>query len=145
MVMIGPGTSIAPCRGFLHERRAVGARGEHWLLFGGQHNASDFLFKEEMETFRQEGLLTRLDTAFSRDQPDKIYAQHRMIEQAKELFDWIEHGAHVYVCGDASRTAKDVDTAHHEIIQSAGGKSASEAADYVMCLKSERRYQRDVY
>jgi sulfite reductase (NADPH) flavoprotein alpha-component len=145
IIMIGPGTGIAPFRAFLEERRAAGAKGRTWLFFGDQCRAHDFLYREELEAMLAEGTLTRLATAFSRDQQEKIYVQHRMLEEAREFWEWLEEGAHVYVCGDARRMAKDVDTALHEIIRSAGGKDAAQTAEYVQKLKSERRYQRDVY
>lgn len=145
MIMVGPGTGIAPFRAFLHHRRALGARGKNWLLFGDQRAAMDFLYREELESFRRDGLLTRLDTAFSRDQTEKIYVQNRMLEQASSLYQWLEDGAHFYVCGDASRMAKDVDAALHQAIQTAGGKTAAAAADYVEKLKATKRYARDVY
>ncbi len=145
IIMIGPGTGIAPFRAFLEERRALGAKGRNWLFFGDQCQAHDFLYREELEAMRADGALTRLDTAFSRDQREKIYVQHRMLEHARELWGWLEAGAHVYVCGDARRMAKDVDAALHEVIQKAGGKDAAQAAEYVRRLKTERRYQRDVY
>ncbi len=145
MIMVGPGTGIAPFRAFLHDRKATGATGKNWLLFGDQKAATDFLYREELEEFLANGHLTRLDTAFSRDQAEKIYVQHRMIEQAAELWAWLEDGAHFYVCGDASRMAKDVDAALHIVIQTAGGKTEEEAATYVANLESTKRYQRDVY
>jgi sulfite reductase (NADPH) flavoprotein alpha-component len=145
MIMIGPGTGIAPFRAFLEERKATGAKGKNWLFFGDQKRASDFLYREELEGMFNDGVLTRLDLAFSRDQAEKIYVQQRMQEQANELFAWLEQGAHFYVCGDAKRMAKDVDAALHEVIQRAGGKSAEQAMEYVAALKSAKRYQRDVY
>ena len=145
MIMVGPGTGIAPFRAFLEERRATGAKGRNWLFFGDQRSATDFMYRDELETMLRDGALTRLDTAFSRDQAEKVYVQHRMCEQANELFNWLEAGAHFYVCGDAKRMAKDVDAALHEAIQTGGGRTAEQAAAYVSCLKNERRYQRDVY
>ena len=145
MIMVGPGTGVAPFRAFLQERRSVGAKGRNWLFFGDQHSATDFMYRDELEAMQREGVLTRLDTAFSRDQAEKIYVQQRMREQAKELFAWLEAGAHFYVCGDAGRMAKDVDEALREAIQTAGGRTAEQAEDYVDRLKAERRYQRDVY
>jgi len=145
IIMIGPGTGIAPFRAFLEERRALGAKGRNWLFFGDQCRAHDFLYRDELEAMHADGTLTRLDTAFSRDQAEKIYVQHRMLEHARELWEWLEEGAHVYVCGDARRMAKDVDAALHEIIQRASGKERAHAAEYVRQLKTERRYQRDVY
>jgi sulfite reductase (NADPH) flavoprotein alpha-component len=145
MIMVGPGTGIAPFRAFLEERKVTGAPGKNWLFFGDQKSSCDFLYRDELELMAKEGSLTRLDTAFSRDQAEKIYVQTRMLEHAKELFAWLEEGAHFYVCGDAKRMAKDVDAALHEVIQSAGGKSPEAAKEYVAQLKSAKRYQRDVY
>ena len=145
MIMVGPGTGIAPFRAFLEERRAIGAKGKNWLLFGDQHAATDFLYRDEIEAMLREGTLARLDTAFSRDQAEKIYVQQRMLEHARELFAWLEEGAHFYVCGDAGRMAKDVDRALHQVIETAGGRTAEQAADYVRKLSASRRYQRDVY
>jgi len=145
MIMVGPGTGIAPFRAFLEERRAIGAKGKSWLFFGEQHEATDFLYRDELETLHRDGLLTRLDTAFSRDQAEQVYVQSRMLEHARELFAWLEEGAHFYVCGDAKRMAKDVDAALHEVILRGAGKTAEQRSQYVARLKSERRYQRDVY
>ncbi|MES2694522.1 MAG: sulfite reductase subunit alpha [Verrucomicrobiota bacterium] len=145
MIMVGPGTGIAPFRAFLHERKASGARGKNWLFFGDQRASTDFLYREELTALTAEGLLTRLDTAFSRDQTEKIYVQQRMLEQAAELYAWLEAGAHFYVCGDASRMAKDVDAALHAAIARAGNKTAEQAAAYVQALKTAKRYARDVY
>jgi sulfite reductase (NADPH) flavoprotein alpha-component len=145
MIMVGPGTGIAPFRGFLHERRAAGARGKNWLFFGDQRSATDFLYRDELLAFQAEGLLTRLDLAWSRDQVDKVYVQARMLEHAAELYAWLEAGAHFYVCGDASRMAKDVDAALHTAIERAGGKSREQAAEYVQALVATKRYCRDVY
>jgi sulfite reductase (NADPH) flavoprotein alpha-component len=145
MIMVGPGTGIAPFRAFLEERRETGVKGRNWLFFGDQHAATDFLYRAELETMLQNGTLARLDTAFSRDQEQKVYVQHRMIEHAKELYAWLEEGAHFYVCGDASRMAKDVDKALHEVVQLAGDKTSDDAVAYVKKLQAEKRYQRDVY
>jgi sulfite reductase (NADPH) flavoprotein alpha-component len=145
MIMVGPGTGIAPFRAFLEERRAIGAKGKNWLFFGDQHAATDFLYADEIETMLRDGTLTRLDTAFSRDQPEKIYVQQRILENARELFAWLENGAHFYVCGDAKRMAKDVDHALHHIIEIGGTRTPDQAADYVRSLTSSKRYQRDVY
>jgi sulfite reductase (NADPH) flavoprotein alpha-component len=145
MIMVGPGTGIAPFRAFLHERKATGARGKNWLFFGDQRAATDFLYRDELAAFTREGMLTRLDTAFSRDQVEKIYVQQRMLEHAAELYAWLEAGAHFYVCGDASRMAKDVDAALHTVIERAGGKTHEQAAAYVQALKTAKRYARDVY
>jgi sulfite reductase (NADPH) flavoprotein alpha-component len=145
IIMIGPGTGVAPFRAFLHERRAVGAKGCNWLFFGEQRAATDFFYRDELETLVTDGFLTHLTTAFSRDQAAKIYVQHRMIEHGAELWSWLEDGAHFYVCGDASRMAKDVDVALHTIIETHGGRSKEGAAEYVTMLKKDKRYQRDVY
>jgi sulfite reductase (NADPH) flavoprotein alpha-component len=145
MIMVGPGTGIAPFRAFIEERRARGAKGKNWLFFGDQKSASDFLYREELEAYVADGSLSRLSTAFSRDQAEKIYVQNRMIENAAELYAWLEAGAHFYVCGDASRMAKDVDAALHKVIEIAGGKTAEQAAQYVEKLKAAKRYARDVY
>ncbi|HEY9155079.1 MAG TPA: sulfite reductase subunit alpha [Opitutaceae bacterium] len=145
MIMVGPGTGIAPFRAFLHERRARKATGKNWLLFGDQRSTTDFLYREELESLQRDGLLHRLDTAFSRDQAEKIYVQQRMLENAKELYAWLEAGAHFYVCGDASRMAKDVDAALHKVIETAGQKTPEQAAEYVEKLKAAKRYARDVY
>jgi sulfite reductase (NADPH) flavoprotein alpha-component len=145
MIMVGPGTGIAPFRAFLEERRATGARGKNWLFFGDQKSSTDFLYQDELLAFKADGLLTRLDLAWSRDQAEKVYVQNRMLEHAAEFYAWLEAGAHFYVCGDASRMAKDVDAALHTIIERAGGKSADQAAAYVQALKAAKRYARDVY
>jgi sulfite reductase (NADPH) flavoprotein alpha-component len=145
VIMIGPGTGIAPFRAFLEERRATGAQGRNWLLFGDQQRKCDFLYQEQLEGMLAEGSLSRLDTAFSRDQAEKIYVQTRMIEHARELWSWLEEGAHLYVCGDARRMAKDVDAALHQVIEQAGGRTREQAAEYVAGLKTGKRYQRDVY
>ena len=126
-------------------KAAVGAKGRNWLFFGDQKSATDFLYREEIEAFQNDGLLTRLDLAWSRDQAEKIYVQHRMLQHAKELYAWLEEGGSFFVCGDASRMAKDVNTALHQIIQAASGKSAQEAAAYVAALNKDKRYQRDIY
>lgn len=145
MIMVGPGTGIAPFRAFLEEREAIGAKGKNWLFFGDQTRAGDFLYEGQLTHWTSSGLLTRLDLAFSRDQAEKIYVQHRMLENAAQLYAWLEEGAHFYVCGDASRMAADVDAALHKAIETAGAKSPDEARAYVAKLKSEKRYQRDVY
>lgn len=145
IIMVGPGTGIAPFRAFLEERALQEDHGPAWLFFGDQHASTDFLYREELEGHLASGALTRLDTAFSRDQQAKCYVQHRMSEGAEELWKWLEQGAHFYVCGDAKRMAKDVDAALRNIPVSAGGLSEDEAATYIDQLKSQGRYQRDVY
>ena len=144
-IMVGPGTGIAPFRAFLQERKALGAKGKNWLFFGEQQAASDYFYREEFEGWQSEGVLTKFVTAFSRDQAHKIYVQHRMLESAVELFDWLENGAIFYVCGDAARMAKDVDTALHQIVEQVGSKSTEQAKEYVDALKKQKRYRKDVY
>ena len=145
LIMVGPGTGIAPFRAFLQERQATGAQGKNWLFFGDQHQEHDFIYQDELLAWRDSGLLTRLDLAFSRDQEKKIYVQSRMLEQGAELYAWLQEGAYFYVCGDASRMAKDVDNALYEVVRQFGGLSTERAADYVDQLKKEKRYLRDVY
>lgn len=145
VIMVGPGTGIAPFRAFLQERRASGAKGKNWLFFGDQHKESDFIYEDELTELTGQGVLTRLDLAFSRDQDQKIYVQHRMKENGKDLYRWLEDGAYFYVCGDATRMAKDVDQALHDVIAEFGGLSAEDADGYVANLKREKRYLRDVY
>ena len=145
IIMVGPGTGIAPFRAFLEERQAIGAKGRNWLFFGDQKRKQDFLYEEQVLNWLKYGHLTRLDTAFSRDQEQKVYVQDRMMSAASEVWQWLDSGAHFYVCGDASRMAKDVDAALHTIIQQQGGKSADDAAAYVAEMKTTKRYARDVY
>ncbi|WUI45933.1 bifunctional nitrate reductase/sulfite reductase flavoprotein subunit alpha [Streptomyces sp. NBC_00414] len=145
MVMVGPGTGVAPFVGFLEERRALGHRARNWLFFGEQHRATDFYYEEELGGFLADGTLTRLDTAFSRDQRAKVYVQDRLREHGPELWSWLQDGARFYVCGDASRMAKDVDRALRDIAVTHGGLSEAEAAAYVKQLASDKRYVRDVY
>ncbi|MCB5189013.1 sulfite reductase subunit alpha [Methylobacillus caricis] len=145
VIMVGPGTGIAPFRAFLQERRESGANGRNWLFFGDQKRASDFIYEDELTGMMKEGVLSRLDLAFSRDQAEKIYVQTRMKENGKELFAWLQEGGHFYVCGDASRMAKDVDQALHDVIAKHGGLDAEAAVNYVNQLKREKRYLRDVY
>lgn len=145
MIMIGPGTGVAPFRAFLHHRRATGANGKNWLFFGERSAATDFLYREELEAMRSDGHLTRLDTAFSRDQEHKVYVQDLMMQNARQIWCWIQEGACLYVCGDAERMAKDVDRALRSIIETQGAMQSEAAAEYVETLRSERRYQRDIY
>ena len=145
IVMIGPGTGIAPFRSFLHERRALAATGRYWLFFGERSATTDFLYREELESMLADGHLTRLDTAFSRDQECKIYVQDRMAEHGAELWKWIDGGASIYVCGDASRMAKDVDAALHRIAEKQGNMNHEGAQDYIHTMKDQHRYHRDVY
>jgi sulfite reductase (NADPH) flavoprotein alpha-component len=143
MIMVGPGTGIAPFRAFLEEREAAAAPGKNWLFFGDRRRATDFLYEDQLTSWLKNSHLARLDLAFS--QAAKSYVQHAMLENAGGLWAWLEAGAHFYVCGDASRMAGDVDSALHSVIQTAGGKSADEARAYVARMKSGKRYQRDVY
>ncbi|WP_251863197.1 bifunctional nitrate reductase/sulfite reductase flavoprotein subunit alpha [Achromobacter sp. Marseille-Q4962] len=145
IIMVGPGTGVAPFRGFLHERRARGAQGRNWLFFGERHRHTDFYYQEELLAMRADGLLSELDLAFSRDQPDKVYVQHRMRQRGARLWAWLEEGAHFYVCGDAGRMARDVDAALRAIVAEHGGMSAGQADEYVARLVKDRRYVRDVY
>lgn len=145
MIMVGPGTGIAPFRAFLQDRRATGATGRNWLFFGDQHRHCDFLYADEFEPMASDGFLTRLDLAFSRDQEAKVYVQDRMRAAATELWRWLEDGAHFYVCGDARRMARDVDAALLDVVRTAGGLQPEAAAAYVDSLRSTGRYQRDVY
>lgn len=145
MIMIGPGTGIAPFRSFLHERRALGCTGRNWLFFGERSAETDFLYREELESMQADGHLTRLDLAFSRDQERKIYVQDRMLERSAEFWRWLQEGASVYVCGDASRMAKDVDSTLQTIVQQQGGLPQEAAFEYVQQLNDQHRYHRDVY
>ena len=145
IVMIGPGTGVAPFRGFLQERAATGAGGRNWLLFGNPHARHDFLYQLEWQQALKAGQLQRLDLAFSRDQADKVYVQHKLREHGRDLFDWLEGGAHLYVCGDASRMACDVEAALLDVIAAHGGRDADGAKDYLAQLQQQGRYARDVY
>jgi sulfite reductase (NADPH) flavoprotein alpha-component len=145
IIMVGPGTGIAPFRAFLQERRHLGDPGKNWLFFGDQRRQFDFLYSEEFVAMHSSGFLTNMDLAFSRDQDEKVYVQTRMLEKSKELFAWLEEGAHFYVCGDAKRMAKDVDEALQQVIAKEGGKTPEEAKAYLDNMKSQKRYQRDVY
>jgi sulfite reductase (NADPH) flavoprotein alpha-component len=145
IIMVGPGTGIAPFRSFLHERRALGATGRNWLFFGERSASTDFLYREELEAMCSDGHLTRLDTAFSRDQEQKVYVQDRMVESGAEFWKWLNDGASIYVCGDASRMAKDVDAALHKIVEVHGNKSSDAAMEFVQELQEQNRYHRDVY
>jgi len=146
LIMIGPGTGIAPFRAFLQDRQATGAKGKNWLFFGAQREKCDYAYQEDWERFSRDGLLTKLDCAWSRDQVHKIYVQNKMLENAAEIWKWIDgKGAQFFVCGDAKRMAKDVDAALRKIVQEQGGKSVDEANAYVEKLKTDKRYKRDVY
>jgi sulfite reductase (NADPH) flavoprotein alpha-component len=146
IIMIGPGTGVAPFRAYLQERKAAGAKGKNWLFFGAQHESCDFAYGDEFTAYLKEGLLTRLDCAWSRDQAQKVYVQHKMAENAPDIWKWIDaDGAYFFVCGDARRMAKDVDATLRKIVQEQGGKNVEQANEYVEKLKNEKRYKRDVY
>ncbi|OAN38938.1 sulfite reductase subunit alpha [Mycolicibacterium iranicum] len=145
IVMVGPGTGIAPFRAFLQERQATGATGQSWLFFGARHRATDFLYGDELTAFHKSGVLTRLDCAFSRDQAAKDHVQHHMLDNGAELYRWLQDGAYFYVCGDAERMAKDVHRALHEVVATAGGLDEAGAHAYVNNLITTHRYLRDVY
>lgn len=145
IIMVGPGTGIAPFRAFVEERAATGAKGRSWLFFGEQHFNEDFLYQLEWQDYLKSGVLTRMDVAFSRDTDHKVYVQHRMLEKAAELYAWLQEGAYFYVCGDASRMAKDVHEALLQIYREVGGHSESAAVEAVQALQKAKRYQKDVY
>jgi sulfite reductase (NADPH) flavoprotein alpha-component len=145
IIMIGAGTGVAPYRAFVEHRREHGHDGDNWLIFGDRNFSSDFLYQIEWLRYRKEGSLRHLDVAFSRDQQHKIYVQHRVLEQAQRIYSWLERGAHIYVCGDADHMAVDVNNALLTVLRSEGSLSAEHAAEYLRQLKSEHRYQRDIY
>lgn len=145
VIMIGPGTGVAPFRAFMQEREATEASGDNWLFFGDQTFTQDFLYQVEWQGYLKSGLLTKIDLAFSRDQAEKIYVQDRLLENADEIFAWLERGAHIYVCGDMSRMAKDVEAALLSIIASKGQLSEEQATEYLKDLRNAKRYQKDVY
>ncbi|MCY7777643.1 assimilatory sulfite reductase (NADPH) flavoprotein subunit [Bacillus haynesii] len=145
IIMVGPGTGVAPFRSFMQEREETGAPGKSWMFFGDQHFVTDFLYQTEWQKWLNDGVLTKMDVAFSRDTEEKVYVQHRMLEHSKELFEWLEEGAAFYVCGDKNNMAKDVQNALLEIIEKEGGKSREEAEAYLAEMKKQKRYQRDVY
>ncbi len=144
MIMVGPGTGVAPFRAFLEERAATGATGRNWLLFGEQRRASEFFYEDEFTHWQAGGFL-RLDTAFSRDQTEKVYVQHRMREQGRDIYAWLEDGAEFFVCGDKERMASDVDAALVAIVEEHGGRTPDRAREYVEDLRKTKRYKRDVY
>lgn len=145
VIMIGPGTGVAPFRAFLSEREETGAEGKTWLFYGDQHFATDFLYQIEWQRWLKDGVLTRMDVAFSRDTDQKVYVQHRMLEKSRELYEWLQEGAYVYVCGDEKKMAHDVHATLAAILEKEGGLSQEEAADYLHRMQQEKRYQRDVY
>ena len=145
VIMVGPGTGVAPFRAFMQERSSQGIEGNSWLIFGNPHFEQDFLYQTEWQQYLKDGSLARLDLAFSRDQEHKIYVQHRIAEQGKELWLWLESGAHLYICGDAERMAKDVHQALLDVAVKFGGKTPEQAEEYFETLRSDKRYQKDVY
>ncbi|MCW1914099.1 assimilatory sulfite reductase (NADPH) flavoprotein subunit [Luteolibacter sp. GHJ8] len=145
VIMVGPGTGVAPFRAFVEQRAALGQGGKNWLFFGDQRYTYDFLYQVEWQEHLKDGNLSKLDVAFSRDQPEKVYVQHRMLERAKELYGWLQEGAHFYVCGDASRMASDVHEALISVVEKEGKLPREAAEAYVEDLKKSKRYQRDVY
>lgn len=145
IIMVGPGTGIAPFRSFMQEREEMGANGKSWLFFGDQHFVTDFLYQTEWQKWLKEGVLTKMDVAFSRDTEEKVYVQHQMKKQSKELFEWLEQGAYVYICGDEKHMAHDVHNTLLSIIQEEGAMSKEKAESYLANLQQQKRYQRDVY
>ncbi len=145
MIMVGPGTGIAPFRAFLQEREVRNARGDNWLFFGDRNRTTDFIYQQELQSMHESGLLNRLDLAFSRDQAEKVYVQDRMREHGSLLFEWLERGAYFFICGDAHRMAKDVDVALHDIVAKHGRMTSDKAELYIAALKKNKRYVRDIY
>lgn len=145
IIMIGPGTGVAPFRSFMQEREETGAEGKSWMFFGDQHFVTDFLYQTEWQKWLKDGVLTKMDVAFSRDQAEKVYVQHRLQEHSKELFAWLEEGAYIYICGDEKHMAHDVHITLLEIIEKEGNMSREQAADYLTAMQQQKRYQRDVY
>jgi sulfite reductase (NADPH) flavoprotein alpha-component len=145
IIMVGPGTGVAPFRSFIQEREETGAEGKSWMIFGDQHFVTDFLYQTEWQKWLKDGVLTRMDVAFSRDTAEKVYVQHRMLEQSKELFQWLQEGAHVYICGDEKHMAHDVHQTLIGIIEKEGGLSREAAEAYLADMQQQKRYQRDVY
>jgi sulfite reductase (NADPH) flavoprotein alpha-component len=145
MIMIGPGTGIAPFRSFLQQREAAEAKGRNWLFFGNPNFNTDFLYQTELQKYLKSGLLMQLDVAFSRDQQKKIYVQDRLRQNAEQVWQWLEQGAYFYVCGDMSRMAKEVELVLLQVIEQQGNKTQDQAKDYLKQMKQQARYQRDVY
>ncbi len=144
-IMVGPGTGIAPFRAFIEERAETGAEGKNWLFFGNPNFTTDFLYQTEFQQYLKSGVLNKIDLAFSRDQAEKVYVQHKLLQKSKEVFDWLQNGAYFYVCGDKNRMAKDVEQALIQIAKKEGGYSDEKAIDCVKDLKKQRRYLEDVY
>jgi sulfite reductase (NADPH) flavoprotein alpha-component len=145
IIMVGPGTGVAPFRSFMQEREEIGAEGKSWMFFGDQHFVTDFLYQTEWQKWLKDGVLTKMDVAFSRDTAEKVYVQHRMLEQSEELFEWLQEGAHVYICGDEKHMAHDVHQTLIGIIEKEGSLSREEAETYLADMQKQKRYQRDVY
>lgn len=145
IIMVGPGTGVAPFRAFLQEREEIGATGKSWLFFGEQHFVTDFLYQTEWQKWKRDGILTKIDVAFSRDTAEKVYVQHRMLEHSKELYEWLEEGAVIYICGDEKNMAHDVHETLLAILMNEGNLSKAQAENYVASLQKDKRYQRDVY
>jgi sulfite reductase (NADPH) flavoprotein alpha-component len=145
IIMIGPGTGVAPFRAFIEDREAAACRGRNWLFFGDQHFTTDFLYQIEWQRWHKAGVLSHLDLAFSRDQAQKVYVQHRLVEKGRDVYDWLQQGACVYVCGDAERMAVDVHEALLSIVGQHGGQDRDAAEEYLQRLQTDKRYQRDVY
>lgn len=145
IIMVGPGTGIAPFRSFIQERAVTKAPGRSWLFFGDQHSSTDFLYQDELEQYQKDGVLTKLDAAFSRDTAEKVYVQNKMEENSKELFEWLENGAYFYVCGDKQYMAKDVHNMLISIIEKEGAMTREAAEEYLSEMQKQHRYQRDVY
>lgn len=145
IIMVGPGTGVAPFRSFMQEREEIGAEGKSWMFFGDQHFVTDFLYQTEWQKWLKDGVLTKMDVAFSRDTAEKVYVQHRMLENSKELFEWLEEGAYFYICGDEKNMAHDVHNTLIEIIENEGGMSREKAEEYLANMQQQKRYQRDVY
>jgi sulfite reductase (NADPH) flavoprotein alpha-component len=145
IIMIGPGTGIAPFRSFLAHRDATGASGRNWLFFGEQHFVTDFLYQTELQNWKDSGVLTKISVAFSRDQKEKVYVQHKMLKHGEELYDWINNGAFIYVCGAKDPMSVDVEDTLMQVIEKFGNKTIEEAVQFVELLKDEGRYLKDVY
>ena len=145
IIMVGPGTGVAPFRAFLEERDATGAKGKNWLFFGDRNFNTDFLYQREWLEHRKNGLLTRLAVAFSRDTDEKVYVQHRLLENSRELYGWLQEGAYLYICGDANRMASDVHEALIQTVAKESGQTHEKAVEYVKALQADKRYQRDIY
>ncbi len=145
VIMIGPGTGIAPFRAFMQARDARGAEGKNWLFFGDRTFTQDFLYQVEWQKYLKDGLLTKIDLAFSRDQAKKVYVQDKILEQGEQIWQWLEQGAYVYICGDATYMAKDVHQALLSVIETHGNKEKAEAEEYLNALRKAKRYQKDVY